>query len=70
MTTSAAAVRDQHRASQVDQIRPWRCSAGVAVYCPIHHDCTCGLSYLIKPVPACPLHGEGTTHPSAVELVL
>lgn len=54
------------RRGGVGRPRPWRCTGPDAVYCPIHHDCTCPV-FAVDPL--CALHGVNTTHPTAEEMV-
>ena len=68
---SAAAVADQARVAQEHLIRPWRCTADDAFYCPIHLDCTCAERFdrPLRDDPTCPLHGVDSTHPHAVGVI-
>ena len=64
---SAIALANQVRVAGEHLIRPWRCSSVDAIYCPIHHDCTCPTEW--RASASCPLHGAGTSHPDAVEVI-
>lgn len=68
---SAAAIKAQRRVAGEHLVKPWRCSSADAIYCPIHHDCICPGDPFERraSLPGCPLHGVGTTHPTAVEVV-
>lgn len=69
MNKSATAIRHQRLVAGEARIRPWCCTDRDAIYCPIHHDCTCGIDFLLHPLPSCPLHGADTSHPTAVEVI-
>lgn len=61
-------VRKAPQAKVRNPPRAWRCSSFGALYCPIHHDCTCKTA--MERNINCALHGKDTTHPTDVELIL
>lgn len=47
--------------SQAQSHHAWICTHRLAIYCPVHGDCSCA-NVITRVDRHCPLHGTGTTH--------